>query len=144
METGQTLQRTIATLNERHLIVIHKIQGVPLLDVLADIPYNVVLEGVVALTNKAIGSAISEREEELLYHGVPEGSTTVRRRRPHWPKRQKRKRHESATSSDYESCSCCPALRCGRTHLPSEGNGDGKVVYLFIGEFESLMKYPLS
>ena len=106
-EREQTLQRTIATLNERHLIVIHKIQGVPLLDVFADIPGNVVLEGVVALTNKAIGSAISECEEELLCHGVPEWSTTVRRRRPHWPKRQKMKRHESATSSDYESCSCC-------------------------------------
>ena len=50
-----------------------------MLDVIADILGDI----VVALTSKGIGSAISEREEDLLDHRIPERSTTLRRRRRH-------------------------------------------------------------
>ncbi len=61
-----------------------------MLDVIADIIGDLVVDGIVALTSRAIGSVISEREEELLNHIIPERSTTLRQRRRHRRKRQKR------------------------------------------------------
>jgi hypothetical protein len=60
-----------------------------MLDVLADILGDLAIEGIAALTRRAIGSAISGREEELLDHSTPERSTTLRQRR-----RNRRTRHK--------------------------------------------------
>ncbi len=55
-----------------------------------DVIGDIIIDIVVALMSRAIGSALLEREEELLDHSIPERSTTLRQPRRHRRKRQKR------------------------------------------------------